>query len=169
MKNHHHETKRYRVIWFEETAILATYISEKISQRYRFEAIAVGYLLVSLRALIMSLDPIFILVVIAYFIARFGEILAFPFYRSWNFSKIPKDKASSILSALSSYRRLIALISPATAGFLASIEPTLPYLVSLILFITSSIILILYKYGYYIDVMWLPVPVSLGCLVAWGT
>ena len=120
-------------------AILATYISEKASQRRRFEAIAIGYALVSLWALIMSMNPSFILVV-AYFIARFGEVLAFPFYRSWIFSKIPKNKASSILSALSSYRRLIALISPAIAGLLASLRLTLPYLVSLVLFVTSSII-----------------------------
>ena len=129
-------------------AILATYISERVSQEHRFEAIAVGYLLVSLWALIMSLEPSFILVVVAYFIARFGEILAFPFYRSWIFSKIPRDKASSILSALSSYRRLIALVSPAIAGFLASIRPTLPYLASLLLFITSSTTLIAYKFKF---------------------
>ena len=127
-------------------AILATYISERISRKYRFEAIAAGYSLVSLWALIMSLNPSFILVVVAYFIARFGEVLAFPFHRSWIFSKIPKEKASSILSALSSYRKLVALISPALAEFLASLKPTLPYFASLILFITSSIILLLYAY-----------------------
>lgn len=127
-------------------AIAATYISERIGQSRRFEAIAVGYVLVSSWALIMSMNPPFIFVVLAYLIARFGEVLAFPFYRSWIFSKIPKEKASSILSALSSYRRLIALVSPAIAGFLASIRPTLPYLASLLLFITSSATLIAYRF-----------------------
>ena len=122
-------------------AIAATYISEKISQTRRFDAIAVGYVLVSLWALIMSMNPPFTIVTLAYLIARFGEVLAFPFYRSWVLSKVPKEKASSILSALSSYRKLIALASPAVAGFLASIKPTLPYLVSLLLFITSSVTL----------------------------
>ena len=129
-------------------AIVATYISERIRQSHRFEAIAVGYILVSLWALIMSLNPPFIFVMLAYLIARFGEVLAFPFYRSWIFSKIPKEKASSILSALSSYRRLIALVSPAIAGFLASIRPTLPYLASLLLFITSSATLIVYRFKF---------------------
>ena len=129
-------------------AIVATYISERIRQNHRFEAIAVGYVLVSLWALIMSMNPPFIFVVLAYLIARFGEVLAFPFYRSWIFSKIPKEKASSILSALSSYRRLIALVSPAIAGFLASIRPTLPYLASLLLFITSSATLIAYRFKF---------------------
>ena len=129
-------------------AMVATYISERISQSHRFEAIAVGYVLVSLWALIMSMNPPFIFVVLAYLIARFGEVLAFPFYRSWIFSKIPKEKASSILSALSSYRRLIALVSPAIAGFLASIRPTLPYLASLLLFITSSATLIAYRFKF---------------------
>ncbi len=129
-------------------AIVATYISERIGQSHRFEAIAVGYVLVSLWALIMSMNPPFIFVVLAYLIARFGEVLAFPFYRSWIFSKIPKEKASSMLSALSSYRRLIALVSPAIAGFLASIRPTLPYLASLLLFITSSATLIVYRFKF---------------------
>jgi len=119
-------------------AILATYVSERISRRRRFEAIAAGYAMISLWALTMSLGPSFMLVVAAYFISRFGEVLAFPFYRSWIFGKVPKEKASSILSALSSYRRTIVLASPAVAGFLASIKPTLPYLASLLLFTASA-------------------------------
>jgi len=126
-------------------AIGATCISERIGKEHGFEAIAAGYILVSLWALIMYLNPPFILVIIAYLIARFGDILAFPFYRSWIFSKIPKEKASSILATLSSYRKLIALASPALAGLLASIKPTLPYLISLILFLTSATILIKHK------------------------
>jgi len=87
--------------------------------------------------------------VLAYLIARFGDVLAFPFYRSRVLSKVPREKASSIPSVLASYRKLIALASSSiasTAGFLASIRPILPYLASLILFLTSSsIILITYK------------------------
>jgi len=115
-------------------AILATYVSERISREYRFKAIALGYSFVLLWALIMSFNPPFMMVVLAYFIGRFGETLAFPFYRSWIFSKIPKEKSASLLSALSSYRRFIALFSPALAGFLASISPTLPYMACLLLF-----------------------------------
>ena len=91
-------------------------------------------------------NPSFPLVVLAYFIARFGDTLAFPFYRSWIFSLIPREKASSLLSALSSYRRLITLFSPAIAGFLASIKPTLPYNACLALFISSAIILLIKHY-----------------------
>ena len=127
-------------------AILATYLSERMGKNHSLEAIAMGYILVSLWALIMYMNPPFVFVVLAYFIARFGDILAFPFYRSWVFRKVPKERASSILSALSSYRKLIALVSPALAGVLASIKPTLPYLVSLLLFIASSIILLAYRF-----------------------
>lgn len=87
----------------------------------------------------LAIHP-FILVIIAYFIARFDEVLAFPFYRSWIFSKISKEKASSILLALLSYRRLIVLVTLALAGFLVPLKPILPYFASLILFISSSII-----------------------------
>ncbi len=123
-------------------ALAATYVSERIRRERGFEAIAAGYLMVSLWALIMCFNPPFIILVPAYFMARFGDVLAFPFYRSWIYKKIPREKASSILSALSSYRKLIALSTPVIAGFLASIKPTLPYLLSLILFAASSALLV---------------------------
>ncbi len=129
-------------------AIMATYVSERIGQEHRFKAIAVGYAMISLWALITYMNPSFILVVLAYLIARFGDVLAFPFYRSWIFGKIPRGKASSILSALSSYRKLIVLASPALAGFLASIKPTLPYLASLLLFIVVAIVFTIAHYKY---------------------
>ncbi len=127
-------------------AILATYVSERIERKHRFKAIATGYVLIALWALIMISNPPFLLVVIAYFISRFGDTLSFPFYRAWIFSLIPREKASSLLSALSSYRRVITLFSPAIAGFLATIKPTLPYIVSLVLFIASALILLVKQY-----------------------
>ncbi len=123
-------------------AILATIISERIQRNHRFETMAIGYFLVGLWALIMYLNPPFIMVIIAYFIGRFGEILAFPFYRTWIFSKIPKEKASSLLAALSSYRKMITFVSPAIAGYLATLKPTLPYLSSLILFMIVVLVLL---------------------------
>ncbi|NOZ31034.1 MAG: MFS transporter [Crenarchaeota archaeon] len=126
-------------------AIAATYVSEVIPRNYRFKAIALGYVLIAVWAAIMVSNPSFPVVVVAYFIARFGDVLAFPFYRGWIYSKVPRDKASSLLSALSSYRRIITLASPAIAGALASLRPTLPYLASLILFIIASIVLVAYS------------------------
>ena len=125
-------------------AILASYLSEQIEPRHRFKAIATGYLLISLWALTMTLNPPFTATIAAYFIARFGDVLAFPFYRSWIFSKIPKEKASSLLATLSSYRKLILLTTPTIAGLLAYIKPTLPYLTSLTLFTAVSLLLIIY-------------------------
>ncbi len=125
-------------------AILASYLSEQIEPRHRFKAIATGYLLISLWALTMTLNPPFTATIAAYFIARFGDVLAFPFYRSWIFSKIPKEKASSLLATLSSYRKLILLTTPTIAGLLAYIKPTLPYLTSLTLFTTASLLLTIY-------------------------
>jgi len=125
-------------------AIAATYMSERISRERRFLAIGIGYSLISLWALIMFLGPSLYIAVIAYAVSRFGDTLAFPFYRSWVFGRIPGDKASTVLSALASYRKIIAIVSPALAGLLASIMPTLPYLVSLLLFIASSVVMIVY-------------------------
>ena len=57
-----------------------------------------------------------------------------------------QGEVSSILSALSSYRRLVALVSLVLAGFLASIKLTLPYLAGPLFFITSSVTLVIYRF-----------------------
>ena len=123
-------------------AIMATFISERISRGSGFKAMAVGYLLITLWATIMSLNPPLYMVIIAHFIGRLGDTLAFPFYRSWIFRKIPKDRASSLMASLSSYRKIISLITPAIAGGLAKIQATLPYKASLLLYLLTIIIFI---------------------------
>jgi hypothetical protein len=122
--------------------LLATYISERIDPKYRFKVISINYLFTVIWALIMFLNPSFMAIVIAYFIVEFGHTLAFPFYRSWLFSKIPGEKASSLLAAISSYDRMIGIVTPFIAGLLATFRPTLPYLVSLILFVATIPILL---------------------------
>ncbi|RLE54116.1 MAG: MFS transporter [Thermoprotei archaeon] len=126
-------------------AILATYITERIPKEYRYVAIAVGYIMVATWTLLMSMNPPFAVVVIAHFIARFGETLAFPFYRSWLFSKVPAHRASSLLAAVASYRRLVATTAPAVAGYLANIHSTLPYTTALALY-TATATLVMTKH-----------------------
>jgi len=70
--------------------------------------------------------------------AGFGKVPAFSFYGSRIPSKIPREETDSILPALSSCRKLIALFSPAVVEFPALIKPTLPYLLSLLLFVKSN-------------------------------
>ncbi len=123
-------------------SILATYVTEWVGRRYRYEMIGLGYGLITLWAFLMILNPPLVLVIIAYFICKFGDTLAFPYYRAWLYSKIPSEKASSLFAAISSYRRIIALLSPLIAGFLASINPLLPYLSSLPLFASITAILL---------------------------
>ncbi len=128
-------------------AISATYISDRIGKEHRFHVISAGYLMITLWAMIMFLNPPFLLVLLSYFVSRFGDTLMFPFYRAWIFEKVPKDRASTIFSALSSYNRIISMATPAIAGLLALIYPTLPYLLSLILFLLSALILFIYGLG----------------------
>jgi len=125
--------------------IFATYICERIRPNKKFMAIGAGVLLMSVYALIMALSPPLLLVIIAYFIGRFGDSLAFPFYRAWMFSLIPNEKASEIHAALSSYRRIISLIIPLIAGFIANIKATLPYFVSFFLFVFLGVIFLFFK------------------------
>ncbi len=119
-------------------AIAATYVTDAVSDEHMFRAMAVGYALITAWAAIMLASPPFPVVVAAYFISRFGDTLVFPFYGKWLFSKIPKEKATTVFGALSSYRRIIRLFTPALAGLLASMHPTLPYLASLALFAATA-------------------------------
>ncbi len=127
-------------------AITATYVSERIGKESAFKAMSVGYALVAAWAAIMLASPPLLIVIAAYFICRFGETLAFPFYRAWIFRKVPKAKATEVFAALSSYRRVINVVTPVIAGALATISATLPYLASLTLFTALGVILLTMHY-----------------------
>jgi len=125
------------------SSIISTYFTEKIPSSKRFEAIGIGLIFIFIWALIMYLNPPFEIVLIAYFLCSFGDTLTFPFMRGWFFSLIPKDRASEFTSIVSSYVRLLGIFTPLISSFLASLNPTLPYLVSMILFISEGLVLII--------------------------
>ncbi|WP_461863441.1 MFS transporter [Thermococcus sp.] len=116
-------------------AVIGTYASERVPKEKGFRAIGFGMFLSALYALIMSLSPPFWLVILAYALEEFGDNLWFPFYRSWMFKLIPKERASEFHAAITSYQKVIALFTPFVAGALASIHATLPYAVSFTLFV----------------------------------
>ncbi|ABN70246.1 conserved hypothetical protein [Staphylothermus marinus F1] len=88
----------------------ATILSEHIDPRHRFEAISLYFVLMMLWALIMFLIPNFYAILLANILAEFGNTLSLPFYRSWLFSKVPSNKASSILAGVSSFERLFTYL-----------------------------------------------------------
>ncbi|USS40193.1 MFS transporter [Thermococcus aggregans] len=120
-------------------SIIGTYASERVPKGKSFQAIGVGMFLSALYALIMTLSPPFWLALVAYVIESFGDTFWFPFYRSWQFSLVPKERASEFHAAISSYNRLIGLITPFVAGALASVHATLPYAASLVLFLMAGV------------------------------
>ncbi len=120
----------------------ATHLSERIHPRHKFKVISLYFILRTLWALIMFLVPNFYAILAANVMAEFGNTLSLPFYRSWLFSKVPSNKASSILAGISSFERLVGLVAPFIAGLLASLYPTLPYLTSLTLFLITILILL---------------------------
>jgi len=63
-------------------------------------------------------------------------------YRAWMFKLIPKERTSEFHAALSSYRKVLGLITPFMAGFLANVHATLPYGASLIAFIIAGVFLL---------------------------
>lgn len=89
--------------------IAGTYASERVPKGGRggFHAIAIGMFLNAVYALIMALAPPFWLVLVVYAIGDFGNALWFPFYRSWLFKLIPKEKTTEFHAALSSYRKFL--------------------------------------------------------------
>ncbi|USG99548.1 MFS transporter [Thermococcus argininiproducens] len=123
-------------------SIIATYVSERIPKEKGFQVIGFGMFLSAVYALVMTLSPPFWLALLVYAIGDFGDILWFPFYRSWMFKLIPKERASEFHAAITSYRRLIGLFTPFIAGALASLHATLPYTASLVLFIVTGLIFI---------------------------
>jgi len=118
--------------------ISGTYVSEIIPKEKGFYGIAFGMFLNALYTLTMALAPPFWLALVVYAIGDFGNALWFPFYRSWMFRRISKERTSEFHAAISSYNRTINLVTPFAAGVLASIHATLPYGVSLVLFLIAG-------------------------------
>ncbi|NJE10827.1 MFS transporter [Thermococcus sp. MAR1] len=119
-------------------SIIGTYASERVPKGKGFQVIGLGMFINALYALVMALAPPFWLVLVIYTLGDFGNTLWFPFYRSWQFSLIPKERASEFHAAISSYNRLIGLFTPFVAGALASVHATLPYAASLVLFLAAG-------------------------------
>ncbi|WP_297436000.1 MFS transporter [Thermococcus sp.] len=120
-------------------SIIGTYASERVPKEKGFQAIGVGMFINAFYALVMALAPPFWLALAVYALGDFGNTLWFPFYRSWMFKLIPKERASEFHAAISSYNRLIGLFTPFVAGALASLHATLPYAVSLGLFLIAGV------------------------------
>ncbi|NJD99703.1 MFS transporter [Thermococcus sp. LS1] len=119
-------------------SIIGTYAIERVPKERGFQAIGLGMFLNAVYALVMVLSPPFWLALAVYALGDFGNTLWFPFYRSWQFSLIPKERASEFHAAISSYNRLIGLVTPFIAGALASVHATLPYAASLGLFLLAG-------------------------------
>ena len=119
-------------------SIIGTYASERVPKGKGFQALGIAMFINALYTLIMALAPPFWLVIVVYAIGEFGSTLGFPFYRSWQFSLIPKERTSEFHAAISSYKTLLGLFTPFVAGALASLHPTLPYAVSFGLFLLAG-------------------------------
>ncbi|AEH23889.1 Permease, major facilitator superfamily [Pyrococcus yayanosii CH1] len=119
-------------------SVIGTYASERVPKEKGFHVIGLGMLINAFYALVMALAPPFWLALAVYALGDFGNTFWFPFYRSWMFSLIPKERASEFHAAISSYNRLIGLFTPFVAGALASVHATLPYAVSFGLFLLAG-------------------------------
>jgi len=122
-------------------SILGTYASERFPKEKGFQGMSLGMLISALYAVLMMVSPPFWLVVIAYSLDAFGGTFWFPFYRSWMFKLIPKERASEFHAAISSYRKVIGIVTPFIAGALASVHATLPYAFSLAFFLLAGVLL----------------------------
>ena len=120
--------------------VLATYVSERVPKARGTYAISVGLLLETVNVGVMSLAPSLAWALAAYALGRFGNALAFPFYRAWLFGFIPRERASEFHAALSSYNRAIGLAAPLLAGGLAYLHPALPYRISLLFLLATSVL-----------------------------
>ncbi|WP_456366735.1 MFS transporter [Thermococcus sp.] len=119
-------------------SIIGTYASERVPKEKGFRAISLSMFFNAFYALVMALAPPLWLVLVVCLIGDLGSSLGFPFYRSWMFRLIPKEKASEFHAAISSYRRVLGMFTPLVAGALAGVHATLPYAASLVFFVLAG-------------------------------
>lgn len=126
------------------STIAATYLSDRMKRDQRF-MIFLGMTLVSVSLFLISLGVNFPILVPLYGVIRFGSTVMFPYYRSWMWSFVPPKSSAQVHGALSSLRKIIGMMSPAIAGFLASVGPTFPYIASATLYAFSAAFILMFK------------------------
>lgn len=127
----------FHIALAEASISLATLVGAEITDRVRvekaFKALQAGTLvtLAGIAALILG-DTLPLLLAGA-FTTRLGDTVVFVFKRTWLFGLMGRREASMITAYLSSFRRVISLLSPLLAGLLAYLDPRTPYLACLLL------------------------------------
>ncbi len=124
--------------------ILATYLSDRMKESQK-AMISLGMVMISASLFVISLGVGFPLLITLYGVVRFGSVVMFPHYRSWMWSFIPPKSSAQIHGALSSFRRVIGMISPALAGFLVTVGPTVPYVFSAVLYAFTATLISVFK------------------------
>ncbi|MCS7386648.1 MAG: hypothetical protein NDF55_07965 [archaeon GB-1867-005] len=75
-----------------------------------------------------------------------GGAIAFPFQRDILYSTIPEESKGTYMGVLSAASKVIGIVSPLIAGFIASIHAQLPYALSALLVVFSILLFTITPY-----------------------
>jgi len=108
--------------------------------------LTLGYLLVFLADTVMFFSFNIYLTFLSAFLMSIGGAIAFPYQRDILYSTIPEEFKGTYMGVLSAVSKVIGIVSPLIAGFIASIHAQLPYALSALLVVFSILLFIITPY-----------------------
>ena len=105
----------------------------RVGKKRRLAMILLGFTLFSLGDITLILSKTIILAFLASIFYSVGGAIMSPYYMDVLFSNIPSEIRGTLLGSLSAIGRILRIVTPTIAGFLATLSPQLPYLTSLVI------------------------------------
>ncbi len=109
----------------------------RIDRRYGVALLALGMGLIALADLLLGFSYRVEIALLAAIVASSGYALMDPFFMDVLFSTIPEDYRGTLLGSLAAIRRLVGIVMPAIAGFIAEINAHLPFILAAIIVVFS--------------------------------
>ena len=131
----------FHVALFEASISLATLISmfivNRIPEHYGFHTMMLSTMGVAITTLIFYIRPPFEILLILGFTTRMFDSAWFVFNRNWLFKTISREEAALVSTGISALNSTVFLAMPLITGTLATMSPSLPYLVGFLLMIST--------------------------------
>ncbi len=121
--------------------VVASLYMLRLSPRKGYLLVITGMSLIAIGDLILGFTELVLIALGVALIESLGYALMDPYLMDTLFANIPKERRGEVLGAISGIRRLLCIAGPAVAGFLASINPHIPFIVaSATVFIATAVV-----------------------------
>ncbi len=120
--------------------VIASLLLLRVSKVRAPTLVVTGMSLIALGDLILGFSRTSLIAISVALIESLGYAFMDPYFMDTLFANVPRERRGEVLGAISGIRRLLCIVGPAIAGFLASIDPHTPFLTSATFIVLATVI-----------------------------